>query len=179
MTAKRLSVDWTLCTGHLVCADILPELVTVDDWGYPDVSDGAVPDRLLRHVRRARATCPALALRLLDAPVRAARSHRERPEAGIRVRSAPGSGAVPPAPTVAVPDAASRRVTAQSASAQSASVQSSSAQRATVPVRRTAHRLAADQQHGEPPAVPRPRAVARWAGTSGDEILARPPRRGR
>jgi ferredoxin len=64
VTGKRLSVDWARCTGHLVCVELLPELVGVDDWGYPLVPDGPVPRSLLRHARRARAACPALALQL-------------------------------------------------------------------------------------------------------------------
>jgi ferredoxin len=60
----RLRVDWAGCAGHLVCVDLLPELLGVDDWGYPMVPDRPIPPHLLRHARRAKAACPALALRL-------------------------------------------------------------------------------------------------------------------
>jgi len=60
----RLTVDPIACTAHGLCADLLPELVTLDDWGYPIVSTGPVPDQLRPAARRAAALCPALALRL-------------------------------------------------------------------------------------------------------------------
>ena len=51
-----------------MCAELLPELIELDDWGYPIVAAGAVPDELLDHARRAAAACPVLALRLRAAP---------------------------------------------------------------------------------------------------------------
>jgi ferredoxin len=47
-----------------MCAELLPELIELDDWGYPIVREGGVPDALLDHARRAVAVCPVLALRL-------------------------------------------------------------------------------------------------------------------
>ena len=32
---KQLRVDPTACTGHGLCAELLPELITLDEWGYP------------------------------------------------------------------------------------------------------------------------------------------------
>ena len=55
----------TACSGHGLCAELLPELVTLDEWGYPIVARGPVPPALGRHVRRAVTDCPTLALRLL------------------------------------------------------------------------------------------------------------------
>lgn len=60
----RLVVDWPRCDAHGLCADVLPELVTLDEWGYPVVTDGPVPDELRRDAVRARDACPAVALRL-------------------------------------------------------------------------------------------------------------------
>jgi ferredoxin len=65
--AKLLRVDPTACTGHGLCAELLPELITLDEWGYPIVARGPVPRSLDKHVRRAVTDCPALALRLLPA----------------------------------------------------------------------------------------------------------------
>ena len=59
-----LVVDWTRCTGHGMCAELLPEIVELDDWGYPIVAPGPVPAVLERHAVAARAACPALAVRL-------------------------------------------------------------------------------------------------------------------
>ncbi|MGH7750399.1 MAG: ferredoxin [Candidatus Dormibacteria bacterium] len=44
----------------------MPELIELDEWGYPIVADGVVPHRLLGHARRAAAACPALALHLRE-----------------------------------------------------------------------------------------------------------------
>ena len=32
---KQLRVDPTVCSGHGLCAELLPELITLDEWGYP------------------------------------------------------------------------------------------------------------------------------------------------
>jgi ferredoxin len=65
----RLAVDPIACTGHGVCAELLPEGVTLDEWGYPMVAAGEIPRDLLRQARRAAAACPARALLLLQATV--------------------------------------------------------------------------------------------------------------
>jgi ferredoxin len=63
--AGQLRVNPVACCGHGVCAELLPELVTLDDWGYPLLrADGVVPGRLVRMARRAVTGCPALALSL-------------------------------------------------------------------------------------------------------------------
>ena len=60
---RRLRVNSTLCDGVGYCAEIVPELISMDDWGYPIVDTRAVDDdRLMQHARRAVATCPRLAL---------------------------------------------------------------------------------------------------------------------
>jgi ferredoxin len=64
MPATRLAVNPVACTGHGLCAELLPELITLDEWGYPILADGPVPPALERPARRAVAACPALALRL-------------------------------------------------------------------------------------------------------------------
>ena len=62
-TRRRLRVNPTVCTGYGFCAEIVPELVSLDDWGYPIVSAADIPSgRLLRHVRRAVSACPRIAL---------------------------------------------------------------------------------------------------------------------
>ncbi len=61
---KQLRVDPVACAGHGACAELLPELITLDEWGYPIVADQPVPRGLQREARRAVAGCPALALAL-------------------------------------------------------------------------------------------------------------------
>jgi ferredoxin len=63
--AETLRVNPITCAGHGVCAELLPELVTLDEWGYPIVDPGPVAPALDRAARRAVAACPALALKLL------------------------------------------------------------------------------------------------------------------
>ena len=66
MTAElqRVVIDRIKCDGHGVCAELLPEMVQLDDWGYPIIDAAPVPEHLLAHARRAVAGCPMLALRL-------------------------------------------------------------------------------------------------------------------
>lgn len=64
MTA-RLRVDWPACTARGLCHEILPEIVTLDEWGYPVVG-AMVSDELLADARSAVRACPQLALRLVD-----------------------------------------------------------------------------------------------------------------
>jgi ferredoxin len=61
----RLRVNPVACAGHGLCAELLPERITLDEWGYPIVSAEPVPPALEAHARRAVTDCPALAL-LLD-----------------------------------------------------------------------------------------------------------------
>jgi methionine sulfoxide reductase heme-binding subunit len=65
--AKRLLVDPIACTGHGLCAELLPELIALDQWGYPVLADQPVPPRLARRAVHAVTDCPVLALRLTDA----------------------------------------------------------------------------------------------------------------
>lgn len=64
MEQSRLRVDPIACTGHGICAELLPELIRLDDWGYPIVEDGPVDPSLTADARRAITACPALALKL-------------------------------------------------------------------------------------------------------------------
>jgi len=63
MTAK-LAIDWTRCDGHGLCMALLPDAVTRDDWGYPVLDGHALARQRPDDLKRAVATCPALALRL-------------------------------------------------------------------------------------------------------------------
>jgi ferredoxin len=65
---NQLRVDPTVCSGHGLCAELLPELITLDEWGYPLLAGGPVPPELARRARRAVRDCPALALLLTAGP---------------------------------------------------------------------------------------------------------------
>ena len=62
--SARLAIDRIACTGHGACAELLPERIRLDDWGYPILDPAPVGDELEAHARRAAAACPTLALRL-------------------------------------------------------------------------------------------------------------------
>jgi ferredoxin len=59
----RLEVNPIACTGHGLCADLLPELIELDEWGFPMLAD-TIPIDLEAHARRAVSACPTLALRI-------------------------------------------------------------------------------------------------------------------
>jgi ferredoxin len=67
----RLHVDWTRCDGHGACAELLPGLLGLDDFGFPvsrsGEKDPAVARRDESAARHAVRSCPMLALRLYDA----------------------------------------------------------------------------------------------------------------
>ncbi|NUP45828.1 MAG: ferredoxin [Catenulispora sp.] len=78
MTSTRtLRIDRIACTGHGQCAELLPELITLDEWGYPILHQATVQPGLQAHARAAVRACPRLALGIDDAAV-ASRPHRRR-----------------------------------------------------------------------------------------------------
>jgi ferredoxin len=62
----RLRLNPITCAAHGLCAELLPELIRLDPWGYPILEPGQVPRDLASQARRAAAACPTLAL-LTDA----------------------------------------------------------------------------------------------------------------
>jgi ferredoxin len=69
----KLEIDWTRCDGHGLCTALLPDRISLDEWGFPllhDARSGQDPahsDEATAQLRRAVAACPALALRLSPA----------------------------------------------------------------------------------------------------------------
>jgi ferredoxin len=62
MKHHSLRVNMIECEAHGVCAELFPERIHLDEWGYPIIDDGAIPHELLQHARRAVQNCPKLAL---------------------------------------------------------------------------------------------------------------------
>ena len=92
-SAAKLAVqiDRIRCDGYGMCAELLPESIVLDDWGYPIIRPGALPDDLVGLARRAVDVCPVLALGLRryqdPAPIRrapAASAPREPDHRAIR-----------------------------------------------------------------------------------------------
>jgi ferredoxin len=65
--SKRIRVNPIACDGHGLCAELLPERIKLDDWGYPIVDETPLTRELERHAKRAVDACPVLALALVEA----------------------------------------------------------------------------------------------------------------
>jgi ferredoxin len=61
----RLTVDPITCDGRGLCAELLPEWIELDDWGYPIIRERPDADITEQDARRSIAACPTLALRLV------------------------------------------------------------------------------------------------------------------
>jgi ferredoxin len=60
----HIEIDPIKCEAHGLCAELLPERITLDEWGYPLIDQTPVPPALEDLARRAVNACPTLALRL-------------------------------------------------------------------------------------------------------------------
>lgn len=67
MSSWRVEVDFAKCTGRGLCAELLPERISLDDWGYPIIDPTPVNGRTAGLARKAVAACPTLALALARA----------------------------------------------------------------------------------------------------------------
>ena len=59
-----LHVSPIACDGRGLCAEIAPELIVLDDWGFPIIAPDPVPVGLLPEAEAAVRICPVLALGL-------------------------------------------------------------------------------------------------------------------
>ena len=62
---EKLLVNPIDCEGHGACAELLPEMIALDEWGYPIVDARPIPIALDKDARAAVSACPTLALRLM------------------------------------------------------------------------------------------------------------------
>jgi len=65
---QRMRVDWPQCKAHGLCAEIAPEIIRLDEWGYPVFDLGALDPAEIGTAKKAVQVCPTLALRLVDLP---------------------------------------------------------------------------------------------------------------
>jgi len=61
---EQLRVNWIRCDAHGLCAELFPERVSLDEWGYPLIDPTPISPQLRKHAERAIAQCPVLALAL-------------------------------------------------------------------------------------------------------------------
>jgi ferredoxin len=72
--SRVVRVNPVACDGSGLCAELLPERISLDDWGYPVVDETPLTHELEQHARRAVDACPTMALLLEQkktAPARA------------------------------------------------------------------------------------------------------------
>ena len=62
----RIRVNPIECLGHGLCAELFPERIRLDEWGYPIIDPAKIPANLEKHALRAADACPTLALLLED-----------------------------------------------------------------------------------------------------------------
>jgi ferredoxin len=62
--SRRLRVNPIACEAHGMCAELLPELITLDEWGYPILSEVPLEGEQLQNAVRAAQACPTFALLL-------------------------------------------------------------------------------------------------------------------
>jgi ferredoxin len=50
----RIRVNPIMCEAHGLCAELFPEWIRLDEWGYPIINPDSLPRGLEAHARRAR-----------------------------------------------------------------------------------------------------------------------------
>lgn len=60
----KITLNPAVCDGFGFCAEILPEVISLDEWGFPIIRGGDVPERLRRAGQQAVHFCPRRALML-------------------------------------------------------------------------------------------------------------------
>ncbi len=72
---SKIRVNPIACEAHGLCAELLPERIALDEWGYPIIDERPVPASAADHARRAVEACPTLAL-ILEREAREGRPPR-------------------------------------------------------------------------------------------------------
>ncbi len=60
----EIKVDPVACDGYGHCAEVAPEIFSLDEWGYPIIRTPMVPPALLAIANLAVKQCPRKALHL-------------------------------------------------------------------------------------------------------------------
>ncbi len=60
--SERIRVNPITCKAHGMCAELLPERITLDEWGYPILDERPLSPELVSHAQRAAQACPTFAL---------------------------------------------------------------------------------------------------------------------
>jgi ferredoxin len=65
MAVRLLQIDPIACDAFGYCAELAPELITLDEWGYPVVDAHPVPIEFVDTAQAAIRSCPRQAIRLV------------------------------------------------------------------------------------------------------------------
>ncbi|HEV7163330.1 MAG TPA: ferredoxin [Solirubrobacteraceae bacterium] len=74
--SHSVRVNPIACEAHGMCAELLPERITLDEWGYPLLDETPLHGSQVEHAMRAARACPTFAL--LVQRERGARGRRAR-----------------------------------------------------------------------------------------------------
>jgi ferredoxin len=62
VTVLKISIDPVACEAYGYCAELMPEAITLDEWGYPIVDGRPIPAELAALAKRAARDCPRRAI---------------------------------------------------------------------------------------------------------------------
>jgi ferredoxin len=62
----QVAVHPIACDAYGYCAELLPEAISLDEWGYPIVDGKPLPPELVETARRAARDCPRRAISLRE-----------------------------------------------------------------------------------------------------------------
>jgi ferredoxin len=62
MTSARIIIDPVACDAYGFCAELLPEAISLDEWGYPVVDGTPLAPELVAVAQRAARDCPRRAI---------------------------------------------------------------------------------------------------------------------
>jgi ferredoxin len=68
VSTVRIRIDPVACDAYGYCAELLPEAITLDEWGYPVIDGKPLPPELAAAARRAARDCPRRALTVRERP---------------------------------------------------------------------------------------------------------------
>jgi ferredoxin len=60
--SQTVRVNPIACEAHGMCAELLPERIMLDEWGYPIVDGEPLHGSQVEHAIRAARACPTFAL---------------------------------------------------------------------------------------------------------------------
>jgi ferredoxin len=66
MSSIRVLIDPVACDAYGYCAELLPEAISLDEWGYPMADGRPLPPELAAAAKRAARDCPRRAITLRE-----------------------------------------------------------------------------------------------------------------